>query len=350
METKHLSYFKVENFKRFDSLEVNDIGQFNLIVGDNNVGKTTLLEALLFDDENYNQCLRNFRISLDNARHFYIDRNSKENYFSFFAKSQNEGLEFSYKYSSNEKESSLLLKYKLKNDLTKEEIENLPPYHFINHNELALIEFSNVNSKSYVFINDVGDDKTTDYIALICFNQSYGEDLIDFFSKMSLSNVKFDEIKSNLRYFIPSLTSIEINNAIIKDNPLLVIRESDKDNVQPLTQYGDGFIKVFRCLLEIEMCENKRLMIDEIDTGVHYSRTKDFFKNVIQSAKNKNVQIFATTHSKECLGYFTEALAELKMEDEGRIIRLANTKSGIKTYTMRYEEFDNALAGENEIR
>ena len=51
METKHLSYFKVENFKRFDSLEVNDIGQFNLIVGDNNVGKTSLLEALLFDDE-----------------------------------------------------------------------------------------------------------------------------------------------------------------------------------------------------------------------------------------------------------------------------------------------------------
>ncbi len=46
MSKEHLTYFKVENFKRFDSLELTDIGQFNLIVGDNNVGKTSLLEAL----------------------------------------------------------------------------------------------------------------------------------------------------------------------------------------------------------------------------------------------------------------------------------------------------------------
>ena len=51
MENQHLTYFKVENFKKFDSLEVKDIGQFNLIVGDNNVGKTCLLEALLIDSD-----------------------------------------------------------------------------------------------------------------------------------------------------------------------------------------------------------------------------------------------------------------------------------------------------------
>ena len=50
MKNNHLKYLKIENFKKFDFLEVKDIGQFNLIVGDNNVGKTCLLEALLFDD------------------------------------------------------------------------------------------------------------------------------------------------------------------------------------------------------------------------------------------------------------------------------------------------------------
>jgi AAA15 family ATPase/GTPase len=55
MNEKHLSYFKIENFKRFESFEMNDIGQFNLILGDNNVGKTSVLEALLFDLENANQ-------------------------------------------------------------------------------------------------------------------------------------------------------------------------------------------------------------------------------------------------------------------------------------------------------
>ena len=47
--SKHLTYFKVENFKRFESFEMKDLGQFNLIVGDNNVGKTSVLEALLID-------------------------------------------------------------------------------------------------------------------------------------------------------------------------------------------------------------------------------------------------------------------------------------------------------------
>ncbi|MCX7999370.1 MAG: AAA family ATPase, partial [Leptospiraceae bacterium] len=48
---EHITYFKIENFKRFESLEVENIGQFNLIVGDNNVGKSSLLEALLFEGD-----------------------------------------------------------------------------------------------------------------------------------------------------------------------------------------------------------------------------------------------------------------------------------------------------------
>ena len=49
--SRHLTYFKVENFKRFESFEMKDLGQFNLIVGDNNVGKTSVLEALLDNSE-----------------------------------------------------------------------------------------------------------------------------------------------------------------------------------------------------------------------------------------------------------------------------------------------------------
>ncbi len=91
-------------------------------------------------------------------------------------------------------------------------------------------------------------------------------------------------------------------------------------------------------------------MIDEIDTGIHYSRMKDFLKKVLQSAKNKNVQIFATTHSKECLEYYKQALQELGCEKDGRVIRIADTKSGIKAYTLNYEQLENSLFAESEIR
>ena len=38
------------------------------------------------------------------------------------------------------------------------------------------------------------------------------------------------------------------------------------------------------------------------------------------------------------------------MQNEGRIIRLAETKNGIKAFTMRFAEFENALMAESEIR
>ena len=45
----HFSKFKVENFKRFENFEMDNLGQFNVIVGDNNVGKSSILEALMID-------------------------------------------------------------------------------------------------------------------------------------------------------------------------------------------------------------------------------------------------------------------------------------------------------------
>ena len=52
MEETHISQLRIQGFKKFDDLEVENIGQFNLIIGDNNVGKTSLLEALLAETSN----------------------------------------------------------------------------------------------------------------------------------------------------------------------------------------------------------------------------------------------------------------------------------------------------------
>ena len=78
MENKHLKYFKVENFKCFDSFEMDNIGQFNLIVGDNNVGKTSVLEALLFR-EDLSQTISSFIYAIANRNQTKESRD----YFNF---------------------------------------------------------------------------------------------------------------------------------------------------------------------------------------------------------------------------------------------------------------------------
>jgi len=346
MESKHLSYFKVENFKRFDSLEVKDIAQFNLIVGDNNVGKTSLLEALLFDDEDYDVFLDNLLLALDSRE---IEINTTQiNYLNFYFNDLNKPLTYTYRYSNNNEKNELKLIERLKNELTKEEIENLGA-HLRLYNSNHLVKFS-LNNTDEIRLLKVDYDTENSYFPFISFKMNYEGIDIELFSKISLSTQKLEKLKKEMEYFVPNLTSIEINNAIIPKQLMIAIRESTSDVAKPLTQYGDGALKLFRYLLEFEFCETGRLMIDEIDAGIHYSRMKDFLKKVLQSAKNKNVQIFATTHSKECLGYYTQALQELGFENDGRIIRIANTKSGIKAYTIQFDEFESALYAENEIR
>ena len=352
MDTKHLSYFKVENFKRFDSLEVKDIGQFNLIVGDNNVGKTTLLEALLFDEVDHNQCLINFAYSLY-KKGILLPNEKNYDFLEFFLSKKNRPLHFSFKYNHAETNSLIVVK-KLYSEIESNKLQELQLSFLLNPNsgngELNFaIEFDNGVDKDYKFTSHVPLNFHNVNAPFLSFNITYEEHREFFFSQLSISTQKLEQLITDLKLFIPDLVSIENNQALIPQRFIVAIRENGKD-LLPLAQYGEGTIKLFRYLIKLNSFADRRLMIDEIDAGIHYSRMKDFLKKMIQTAKNKDVQIFATTHSKECLAYYTQALQELGYENEGRIIRLADTKSGIKAYTMRFEEFDNALYGNNEIR
>jgi AAA15 family ATPase/GTPase len=51
MHKSRLVSYELSNFKKCDSLSIDDIGQVNLVTGDNNVGKTCLPESLLVNDD-----------------------------------------------------------------------------------------------------------------------------------------------------------------------------------------------------------------------------------------------------------------------------------------------------------
>lgn len=349
-----LNYFKVVNFKRFDELEVSNIGKFNLIVGNNNVGKTCLLEALLFDEKNFNQLLYNFWNALNQVRKIEINEPVEFdffNYLDFYIKNNEIPIQIDFSYNNSPKQI-LKIKSLSKSDLTTNEINALGVKYLIHQTSNFIVKFDLNGELFYEFTTFNKETKSINiYYPLINFGLSYQEDLIDFFSIVSRRTTIYDLLLKELKQFIPLITSIEINNAIIRNKSMLTIRESNRDEIKPISFYGDGLNKFFRYLVEILLCEGKRLLIDEIDTGIHYSKIKDNLKALFRLAKQNEVQIFATTHSKECLEYYKDAIEELGFESEARIIRLVELKNKqIKAYTYTFEQFEQSLDNDNEIR
>jgi AAA15 family ATPase/GTPase len=78
---------------------------------------------------------------------------------------------------------------------------------------------------------------------------------------------------------------------------------------------GEGFSKLLTILTAIVLGESRIMLIDEIESGFHYSVFPLVWKAIVEAAIKSAVQIFATTHSWECL----EAAVKGSEDHEGNL-------------------------------
>jgi AAA15 family ATPase/GTPase len=369
MENNHLTYFKVENFKKFESLEVNDIGQFNLIVGDNNVGKTCLLEALLFD-EDPKQLLSNFYLALTKrGLKFQIEKLTsevngiitaktiypKENYFKkyIFKKCNNyeDKLRIIYK---NKQSSEITLKVPEEIDFEVKENSDADKYL-----KMEGIKLEDLKKQYFqMFINGFPSRQHSIY--------SYKEDILNF-PLISFNDTPLEEESRNiyenlktkrekqilinvLKVVNQKIVDIELRENFEDLKSLFLISFDDQDEFVPLNFLGDGFKRIFYIILKTISLQGKRIMIDEIEIGIHYSKMKDFWINIIKVCKELDVQLFATTHSQECIESFLEASKEANEKDI-RLIRLQENKDkSIKAICYKEEYIEYMVESNTEER
>lgn len=350
----HLLEFHIENFKRFRSLSIKGLRQFNLVIGDNNIGKTSLLESLLYSDDD-----ERFSKNLLAALNFKnLGGEYREGHLSFFANRH------SFVQSPN---SEIRLKFSYRTSKTNKE-RNSERMNFLDG---AIYKFDKYFHLSKYQI-DMGDGKLFGqstlrsyhrseelehgyFCPLIPFSQSYGKDLSDIYSRNVLRNRQVKKkLKGLLSVLIPNIEDLEFDTAM-SNYSVLVVALRGEDSVVPLANFGDGALKLFRILLYLVLFSGQRLMIDEIDTGIHYSRMKDFWKTILLAAEENEVQLFVTTHNLECIRYFKEALEESELEHlqkEARTITLVeNPKTrDVEAVTSEFFELEHAIEVGNEIR
>ena len=359
-EVKHIKDLTIENFKCFEHFEMKNISQFNLILGDNNVGKTTLLESLLFD-ENLTAYLSNLISSLDwrNLGSFGVINTL--NYLDFYLNKNTDVRELVAEVKYLESKHPLN-KFKLQvvnlSELSEGETEILKKNIFFNQNDSSQI-YVKFTQNDIVEINSLNvvnhGIKLDTYLPFIASNILYNNDLVRFYSDyVQVSKGIKNNFIQTLSLFIPDVEDVEISTGVVPGSTILTVRLNNLDEPLPLSMFGDGAIKLARIVLEILACKGKRLMIDEIDTGIHYSRFKDFWKTILKAAEEYKVQLFVTTHNNECLKYFKEALEDDEMQHLQKQARSFTLRrlpdDSIKAYKYDFDQFEHSIEQGIEIR
>jgi hypothetical protein len=91
----------------------------------------------------------------------------------------------------------------------------------------------------------------------------------------------------------------------------MFVKLQDSDRRSPLGSMGEGIKRLLVLAMNLVKSAGGSLLIDEIDTGLHYTVMVKMWKLVVETARRLEVQVFATSHSLDCI----QALAGLYESD-----------------------------------
>lgn len=118
----------------------------------------------------------------------------------------------------------------------------------------------------------------------------------------------------------------------------------------PLRTLGDGMYRMLALALGLVNARQGLLLADEVENGLHYSVQRQMWRLVFEMAARLNVQVFATTHSWDCIEAF-QAVANSLSEIEGMVHRVERKTDGaVKVVDISEEELGIATENHIEIR
>jgi AAA15 family ATPase/GTPase len=77
---------------------------------------------------------------------------------------------------------------------------------------------------------------------------------------------------------------------------------------------GDGVWRILGMVLSLARAGGGMLLVDEVDTGMHHTVMTDMWRLVYAMASRLDIQVFATTHSRDCCRALAEVVREADPE------------------------------------
>lgn len=316
---------EITNFRGFSHLELKGLKRVNLVVGENNAGKTSLLEAILIlcEPEKAAHLPSMFRAVQGNSDKRYFpwllkDRAADGQGF-VFAKAGAQGWKIYFGAS--------------------------PPgqFAFASYKEF----YKGPGTKFW------SNDQTISSRScrVISVHHCNPDDLVKLVGKAHRKANGEETLQRLLAKVDPRLKKVRIDPG---DNPPTgdgnqVIVDIGLSELAPVSQAGQGVYRLLSILADIIGEKPEVVLIDEVENGLHHSVHKQVWAGLAETAEKLDVQIIATTHSGECLDAAHNAFLERKDYDFS-VIQLFRVEKGAQGRVLDREHIEAAIAGKINLR
>ena len=290
---KHFNYLNIINYKKLRNVFVKNLSRVNIFAGNNNTGKTSILESVFLLSQ----------LNSPNAI-FEIERYRGKFYNEFQSAWLHRNLEKSIEING-EYNDSLFELYIKKDSDGPEDIDKSGFLSSVNIDVNVNTASMETNIHLYNNKNPVIKYAKAQILCrgALTSPYRYNINLLSRAHNYAVREKYFNDIITFIRENIDS--SIE-KIEMIEDNRFLVT--SDKlSSALDITKFGEGLQRVFEIALLMGYNRDGILCIDEIDCALHKTLLVKFAKFIQRLAETFNVQLFLSTHSKECIDAFIEA-------------------------------------------
>ena len=365
--------FSIENFRLFDQITVEPLARVNLIGGQNNVGKTALLEALSM------HChptaprealqIAGWRGSADYGRGEFFDD-------LFHQYSTNLTIKLHGKYQEGYGLGTLqvMRQYRAQQTLidwpsvSDAELENDAIAGFDFDSELVFEHTDESGNKSMTSawfdapgtlggLRPVLKDsrKSAARLKYPCLferpqSRHNPRSIAARFGKAELAGYR-SSIEAIIRLLEPRLQRMT-TIADSRGNPS-IHADIGVGRLFPIAIMGEGVKRLLALSLAFPSVQDGAIFIDEIENGLHHKTLVEVWKNLGWLAQEFNVQVFATTHSYECIRAAHNAFKLHEVADELSYVRLQRNIKTQRLQCVAYDDsdgFDYAMKYWSEVR
>lgn len=393
-----LSSLKIKNFRSLANLEIGNLGRVNLIVGKNNSGKSSLLEAIrIFAGRANPALLREIAISHGEKYERSSSRYSEQSYDTndsmafqaFFSGREMPQTADDSIYIGNKEETSFIkIEHALYTDEYEEEIDvdgdvlrrrkriridRNDLFSLENQTEQALlVSSSEFEAQGWIELTSTpsvtrrlqqpwaraSSDIPLSFVPTQFLSLDY---LAQLWDRIVLTPHE-ESVKKALRIVESSVEEI----AFVQNEPPESQFARRSERVErtakiklkglkhgiPLNSMGDGMLRVLQLALTIFPARNGFLLIDEFENGLHWTVQEKIWRLIFELATELNIQVFATSHSNDAVRGF--AFAANDHPQIGTLLRLAkgpnhNHQAETPSIAVSVDEHSLLAAAEAEI-